>query len=675
MTLRAQSFRVVLAIVLAGALHLGLLGTVSPSAAGAIGAWIDPGHGIGCGDVGASGFNGEAPPDERHLSLLISQRVSNLLGGLGYQAFLTRNSDHCVPLRDRRAMSNGEIANDLGEQEVGVVLVSVHLDGDPNPGKFGTFVIYPAPETPNRQNKRSYRVDSTLARFVDGPLQSNAAAAFLGCHDDLPPRQDVRALEMLKWSKVRSVMVECCFLSNQCQFNNIVQNGDQGLIANGIATGISNYLGQGIAIEQNRMREQPPLGAPYSIVAPPVLLAGNLSESFDGGSFPPAGWTLSSGGSSPPFTWHRQTDPLYVHAGVGAALVEGEYSSAINELLISPMFRVTGGDSTLRFRWLGNPTYAGNVLGSCEIRRKGESTWTTLWTLSQESPARAFQFTERTVGLSAWFSDSVQIGFRAAGTNGADFGIDEISTGLFPVTTSPTNDLCAFATPLPSGSFVVTGSTCYATNQRDPFNPPGGCVPENADGGDVFYSFTAQAGDTLIVGLPGSIAQSTHLYLIDSCDSLAFACLKGKDSSGGEVDSVLTYVFPSSGTYYLVVDAMQDGCSDFTLTGTLRGSVTAVDPREQGTALKLVAWPNPSRGVTVRFSGRFEPGSATRGTLRIVDATGRSFYVSEVQSSGDRFDVQWDGRGNSGRRVPPGRYIAKLDIGGRSASTPFVIAQ
>jgi len=135
--------------------------------------------------------------------------------------------------------------NDVGEQEVGVVFVSVHLDGDPDAAKFGTFVIYSAPEMPNRQSKRSYRVDSTLAQFVAGPLQSNAAAAFLGCHNDMEPRQDVRGLHVLKKAKVRSVLVECCFLSNQCQFNNIVQNGDQGLIANGIATGISNYLGTG----------------------------------------------------------------------------------------------------------------------------------------------------------------------------------------------------------------------------------------------------------------------------------------------------------------------------------------------------------------------------------------------------------------------------------------------
>jgi N-acetylmuramoyl-L-alanine amidase len=109
MTLGVRSFRISLAAIVTSALHFA---TVNAGTAGAIGAWIDPGHGIDCGDIGAPGFNGETPPDERHLTLLVAQRVSNLLGGLGYIALLTRNSDHCVQLRDRVAMSAGEIEND-----------------------------------------------------------------------------------------------------------------------------------------------------------------------------------------------------------------------------------------------------------------------------------------------------------------------------------------------------------------------------------------------------------------------------------------------------------------------------------------------------------------------------------------------------------------------------------
>jgi hypothetical protein len=130
-----------------------------------------------------------------------------------------------------------------------------------------------------------------------------------------------------------------------------------------------------------------------------------------------------------------------------------------------------------------------------------------------------------------------------------------------------------------------------------------------------------------------------------------------------------------AGVVFVSVHMDGDGCSDFTLTGTFTGSTTSVPPRERGGGLTFLAWPNPSRGVTVRFVGRFEEGSARSGTLRIVDTSGRSVYIGTVYPSGDQFDVQWDCRGNSGNRVPPGRYVARVEIEGKSATTAFVIAR
>ncbi len=661
-----------LRFAVAGAIASILILAAGSRSEAQVDVWIDPGHGLGCGNVGAPGFNGETPPDERHITLAIAQKVANVLG---YTSLLTRNSDHCVTLRDRVLMSVGLRANDQLETEPGTIFVSIHADGDADPAKFGTTVLSMADNPKNRKRRTSYRTDSTFARIMDGPFQSGAAAAYLGCHQPRDPRlQDGKYV--LKWSRIPSVLVECGFISNECQFTNIIQNGDQGVIAQGIAAGAANYLAT-LAAELTLKRPDPPLGQPYTITGPLVVLAGNLAEGFDGGTFPPAGWTLSSGGASPPFTWHRSTDPLYVNSGVGAALVQGEYGSAINELLISPMFRVTTADSTLRFRWLGSPTFAGDVQGSCEVRRKDESTWSTVWTLGQESPGRSFDLPERAVSLRTWLNDSIQVGFRATGTNGADFGIDDIVTGVFPLTGAPANDLCNLATPFPSGaSFAVTGSTCYATNQRDPFDPESpSCVPEDAAGGDVFYSLNAQAGDTLYAVMAGAIAQSTHLYIVDSCDSLGYACLKGKDSSATGVDSSLTYVFPSTGTYYLVVDAMQGDCSDFAISGRWKGAITAVPPPGRGGRLTLTAWPNPSRGVTIRFAGQITEGSARSGALRIIDASGRTMYVGRIGASGDRFEAHWDGRTSAGAIVPPGWYMVKVDLNGESASTAFVITE
>lgn len=639
--------------------------------------WIDPGHGLGCGDVGAPGFNGEDPPDERHITLAISQKVATRLSQIGgFTSLLTRNSDHCVTKLDRVRMSVGLIPNDQNDTEVGTIFVSVHADGSDNPNAIGQFVIYMDAKSKKRKRRTSYRADSTLAEFIDPPLQSNAAAAYLGCFNGDREISKRGGLVVLNQSYIPSVLVECGFISNECQFTNIIQDGDQGFIANGIATGAGNYL-VSLAAEQARKRPDPAPGEPYAVAGPSAVLAGNLAEGFEGDTFPPAGWTLSSSGASPPFTWHRSTDPLYVNSDVGAALVQGEYGSTIDELLISPMFRVTTADSALRFRWLGSPNFAGDVQGSCEVRRKGESTWTPVWTLGQENLGLGFEFPERVVSLRAWLNDSIQVGFRAAGTNGADFGLDDILTGVFPLTGAPANDLCNLATPFPSGAnFSVSGSTCYATNQRDPFDPEApSCVPEDAAGGDVFYSMIAEAGDTLYARLPGSEAQSTHLYIIDSCDSLGYTCLKGKDSSTTGIDSSLTYVFPSTGTYYLVIDAMQDDCSDFTISGRRIGPVTSVPPSGRAVGLTVVASPNPSRGVTIRFAGQLAAGYGNGGVLRILDASGRTLHVRRLEASGDRFELHWDGRTRTGTTAAPGWYIAKVELNGESASTGFVITK
>ena len=643
----------------------------------ALGAWIDPGHGGTLSPVGAPGIDGDAPPNEKHLTLAVSLVVKSRLGQLGYLSLLTRNSDHDLGRTQRTLIAAGKADNDEGEREEAVVFVSVHMDGVDDSTQFGTFIIFPGADKIFKKSKRSYRVDSTLAWYMDPALQSNAAAAFLGCHDPRDLRQDVEQIQVLHASQIPSVLVECCFISNRCQFNNIRQAGDQGLIANGIATGIANYLGQPEPQRLAFVHEPMEVSAPFTRAGlPRSILSPGIQEEFEGGTFPPAGWTLAGSGASVPYTWHRSTDPLYVGAGAGAALVVGESPGAIDELLISPMFLVTAADSTLRFRWLGNPTFVADLLGTCAVRRKGESTWTSLWTLAQETQGLAFKYPERAVSIGTWLGDSVQVGFRVVGTNGADFGVDAIATGLFPLTSSPPNDLCQAATPLPVGSFTLAGNTCYATNNRDPFTPGGNaCVSDEASGGDVFYSVNALADDTLRVHLPASAAAFTHLYLLSSCDSLSATCLAGKEPSGGEEDSSLTHVFAADGTYYLVVDVLPSSCGEFSLTGTLRGPVTGVGDDVSSTqGLRIGAWPNPAR-TGVRFVGRAESGLRGNGRLRIFDATGRAVYTREFAVNTEHFEVSWDGRPNTGPRVPAGVYLARFELGAKANTVRVVISE
>ncbi len=104
-----------------------------------IGAWIDPGHGDACEQRGAPGFNGDTPPDEKDLTLIVAGEVMNRLGGLGYTSALTRTFDHCVSVNVRPRIAAGLAPNDEGLTVEGVTFVSIHMDGDPDPSVRGTF--------------------------------------------------------------------------------------------------------------------------------------------------------------------------------------------------------------------------------------------------------------------------------------------------------------------------------------------------------------------------------------------------------------------------------------------------------------------------------------------------------------------------------------------------------
>jgi hypothetical protein len=272
-----------------------------------------------------------------------------------------------------------------------------------------------------------------------------------------------------------------------------------------------------------------------------------------------------------PVRWQRTTDPLYVIDGSGSALIEGQAKASIDEWLVSPVFLVTPSDMSLRFRWLGNPNFAKDAKTSCAVRRRA-GDWVSLWILDEEVGGLAFQNPERVVSLRRWIGDSVQVRFRVAGVEGADFGVDDIATGSFPITGPPGNDRCADAIALRRGTFRIPCTTCYSANDRDPSaRGANSCLRGgDAGGGDVFYSVPARAGDTLHVYVPVNVAEQTELYLLRSCDPGA-TCLAGKESSGGEVDSSLTYVFEKIGSYILVVDSSVGDCATFELSYTLRG--------------------------------------------------------------------------------------------------------
>lgn len=150
----------------------------------------------------------------------------------------------------------------------------------------------------------------------------------------------------------------------------------------------------------------------------------------------------------------------------------------------------------------------------------------------------------------------------------------------------PVNDLCAGAIAIECGNINLSGSTVNATNDYSPSTTlTGGCTGYYAQGKDVVYRINAAGSDSLDV-VYGSPAADASIYLITNCGSPTTSCVKGADSGLSGATEHLTYTFPTSGIYYLVLDNYGTGTgSAFTLTGSLTCHVVPANRKTWG-ALK-----------------------------------------------------------------------------------------
>lgn len=669
---------------------LRLLSTllVIPAVVGAqIDVWIDPGH--GGEDPGNLGYSGNPDAYERVLTLEVSGVLGSRLGQIGYSSLKTRNGDNYPDLIQRAEMADGSEPNDLDEQEPGQMFVSVHMNSAPA-AVFGTETYYP-PYKIFSFDIGSYRVDSTFAATIHTNMMTGANLAFLGCNNDRHIKKAGHVVTTR--ARVPSVLVEVCFTTNQCQQTKIEQQGNQALIANGIAAGISNLIVPGgslasasrslgsaanatvmTRLDANDRPESPTPPVPRP---PAQLVAGiaqSISEGFESPTFPPTGWSTQTAGQPPPYNWHRKVDPLYVYGGFAAARVGPQSASAIDEWLISPPVTLGGGDSGLRFFWNGNRNHAQSVNARCLIRPIGAGQWTEVWSLQTEPTGTEFRYQERVVDLTPWTGMQIEFAFRVSGTNGAEFVVDDISIGTYSPTSPASNDACGGAIPISGGTHTFSGTTCYAANDLDGAAMLGACGVDPLNASEVFFWLSAASGDTLSATVTGPWAPV--LYLVNTCNQAVGSCLSSSPTlQDGDVSTaVFQYVFPNAGVYFLVLDGIAGQCGNYELTTQIRGEVTGVEARSESHRLKpsLASYPNPASRV-VRFAGERSSVAESSGRLRVYTVAGRLVSEQVVLLSGNQFSVDWEATSTTGSRLPSGVYVATVKTASELVTTRFVL--
>lgn len=356
------------------------------SAAGQVDVWIDPGH--CCAGAGAAGYNGQAP-HEKELNLAVANYLQGDLLSLFYFAYKTVNlpTSFLTPY-NRAEVANGLRGNEYGEQGVPYLFVSIHMNSVPNASAKGTITFYSERKSRHIDTK-GYRADSTAAEYVHPDLMSHAVIAFAGCSEDDGIK--VKEYDVCRFSYPPSLLIEVCFISNGCQWGHIKTAASQAEVADGIAAGVSGYLGALFASETTRLpTEAPPFQEQDRSITTRAIRAvrvlTSLEEGFEVGGFPPTGWTTQTAGLGLPHAWHRTGDPLDVGSGARSAIVGSGSAGTIDEWLISPVVAITAPEDAIKFSWSGSKLWSGAVNATLNIRESGTMTWTQLWSLGATSP-------------------------------------------------------------------------------------------------------------------------------------------------------------------------------------------------------------------------------------------------------------------------------------------------
>lgn len=187
---------------------------------------IDPGHGGFDGGAGAA--DGTL---EKDINLKIAQKTRDILALSGFNVIMTRakdtgtedNSDTSISLRKKSDLKN---RLELMEVNSDGIYVSIHLNKFTTSAARGTQVFY----TPNFDNAK------TLGEFIQSTVIENLQP---DNHRVIKRGSDNTYL--LKNAKIPAVIVECGFLSNKSDLDNLKDDSYQKKIALCIAAGIMKY--------------------------------------------------------------------------------------------------------------------------------------------------------------------------------------------------------------------------------------------------------------------------------------------------------------------------------------------------------------------------------------------------------------------------------------------------
>ncbi len=190
---------------------------------------IDAGH--GGKDQGAAGKKSV----EKTLALSISRKLRDKLRRMGYTVYMTRDTDVKIELADRAAKARKLKAD---------VFVSIHMNAATNSSVRGveTYALTP-PGAPSSSDTKS-----AMPSCNGYPMAKNSTALAFSVQSQIVRTMKVtdrgmkRArFKVLTENTAPGILVECGFISNQSEENQLRSAAHQDKLATAIASGIDKY--------------------------------------------------------------------------------------------------------------------------------------------------------------------------------------------------------------------------------------------------------------------------------------------------------------------------------------------------------------------------------------------------------------------------------------------------
>lgn len=188
---------------------------------------IDAGH--GGEDGGAVGIDGTA---EKDLNLSISLKLNEILSAMGYQTRMVRTTDTSIhnadadSVRERKVSDIHNRAAIMNEYE-NCIYVSIHQNKYSGSSIWGAQTFY----SPNNEESKE------LAQLIQASIANNVQP-----DNKRVIKQSGTNIYVLYNATKPAVMVECGFVSNANELEQLKDEEYQNKMAFAISNGIINYL-------------------------------------------------------------------------------------------------------------------------------------------------------------------------------------------------------------------------------------------------------------------------------------------------------------------------------------------------------------------------------------------------------------------------------------------------